>query len=39
MLQIVADADHYYRQSDMALEGDHAPSSVQMELRNLPGGN
>ena len=38
MLRIVADSDEFYRRSDLQLDGDNARPTVEMELRNLPGG-
>lgn len=38
MLQVIADGDNFYRQSDIQLEGDKSPATVQLELRNLPDG-
>ena len=38
MLAIVADGDDFYRSSEIQLDGDHAPKSVNLRFSNLPGG-
>ncbi len=35
---IVADGNEFYRRSDIQLDGDQAPKTIEMRLSNLPGG-
>jgi len=35
---IVADGNEFYRRSDIQLDGDPAPKTIEMRLSNLPGG-
>ena len=39
LLAIVADGDEFYRSSEIQLEGDQAPATVELQFSNLPGGN
>src|SRR5262249_24684182 len=38
-LAIVADGDEFYRSSEIQLDGDQAPKTVQLMFSNLPGGD
>jgi hypothetical protein len=38
-LEVVADSGEYYRSSRIPLDGDEAPRTISLEIRNLPGGN
>ena len=38
-LTIVADGDEFYRSSEIQLDGDQAPPTVELQFSNLPGGN
>jgi len=38
MLAIVADGDDFYRSSEIQLDGDQSPKTVELEFPNLPGG-
>lgn len=38
-LAIVADGANFYRSSEMPLEGDQAPTHVELRFSNLPGGD
>ena len=37
-LEIAAESDDFFRSSLVTLEGDQAPRTTQLHLRNLPGG-
>jgi hypothetical protein len=37
-LEIVADAESFYRSSEMDLQGDRAPKTMEFNFRNVPGG-
>jgi hypothetical protein len=39
LLAIVADGEDFYRSSEIQLEGDQAPATVELQFSNLPGGN
>ena len=36
---IVADSDQFYRSSQIPLEGEHAPRTVNVEFKGVPGGH
>jgi hypothetical protein len=38
-LMIIAESDEFYRSSQIALEGDHAPATITFEFRGVPGGD
>jgi hypothetical protein len=38
LLTIVADGSEFYRSSDVQLEGDQAPKTVERSFSNLPSG-
>ena len=38
VVEIVAESNEFYRSSQVALEGDRGPRTVQLQFRNLPGG-
>ena len=38
VLAIVADGTDFYRKSEVQLEGDQAPRTVELRFSNLPGG-
>jgi hypothetical protein len=38
-LEIVAESGEYYRSSQIALQGEHAPITTLLEFRGLPGGD
>lgn len=37
-LEIAAESDDFFRSSLVTLEGDQAPRTTQLHLKNLPGG-
>ena len=37
-LEIAADGESFYRSSEIDLEGERAPRSMEFNFRNLPGG-
>lgn len=37
-LFVVAESADFYRSSEVPLDGEHAPRSVQLQFRGLPGG-
>jgi hypothetical protein len=39
MLTIVADGTDFYRRSDIQLDGDQAPKTVELRFSDLPGGD
>jgi hypothetical protein len=38
-LAIVADGPNFYRSSDIQLDGEQAPKTVELRYSNLPGGD
>lgn len=38
-LEVVVDSDHYYRSSQVSLDGDDARRTHAFEFRNLPSGS
>jgi len=38
-LAIVADGADFYRSSEIQLDGDQAPKTVELQFSNLPGGD
>jgi hypothetical protein len=38
-LEVVAESDEYYRSSRIQLDGDEAPRTISLEMRNLPVGD
>ena len=38
-LTVVADAADFYRRSDIQLDGDQAPKTVELRFSDLPGGD
>ena len=38
-VEVAAESEDFYRSSQVALEGDQGPRTVQLEFRNLPGGH
>jgi hypothetical protein len=38
-LEIVAEAEDFYRSSQIELDGNHSPAMVVFEFHDLPGGN
>jgi hypothetical protein len=39
VVEVIAESGEFYRSSQVALEGDRGPRTVQLEFRNLPGGS
>jgi hypothetical protein len=39
VLEVVAESDEYYRSSRIQLDGDEAPRTISLEMRNLPVGD
>jgi len=39
LLTIVADGAAFYRSSEMQLEGEQAPKTIELWLRDVPGGD
>jgi hypothetical protein len=39
ILEVVTESVGYYRSSRVQLDGDDAPRTTSLEVRNLPGGN
>ena len=37
-LAVVADGDDFYRSSEIQLDGEHAPRTVELRFSDLPGG-
>jgi len=37
-LTIIAESEDFYRSSQVQLEGDHAPATITVEFRGVPGG-
>ena len=38
-LEVIADSGGFYRSSEVQLEGDRAPATINLEFRNLPEGD
>jgi len=38
VLAIAPDGNEFYRRSDVKLDGDQAPKTIEIRLSNLPGG-
>jgi hypothetical protein len=38
VLTVVADSEDFYRSSEVQLDGDRAPRTINVEFRNMPGG-
>ena len=38
-LAIIADGENFYRSSEIPLEGEQAPKTFELALKNLPGGD
>jgi hypothetical protein len=38
LVEVAAESDHFYRSSQVTLEGDQGPRTVLVEFRNLPEG-
>jgi hypothetical protein len=38
LLTIVADGSNFYRSSDVQLDGDRAPKTIELWFRDVPGG-
>ena len=39
VLEVVAESDGYYRSSRVPLDGEDAPRTTSLEMRNLPSGS
>jgi hypothetical protein len=37
-LEVIADSGHFYRSSEIPLDGEHAPRTLMVEFRDLPAG-
>src|SRR3954465_11112585 len=37
-LEIIAESDDFYRSSEIALDGDHAPRVTHLLFKSVPGG-
>ena len=38
-LEVIADSGHFYRSSEIPLDGERAPRTLMVEFRNLPAGH
>jgi hypothetical protein len=38
-LEVIADSDEFYRSSEIPLDGDQAPATINLEFPRLPEGN
>jgi hypothetical protein len=38
-LEMIAESDEFYRSSQIALDGEHAPATIMFEFRGVPGGD
>ena len=38
-LEVIADSGHFYRSSEIHLDGEHAPRTILVEFRSLPAGH